>query len=91
MKLLALLFLFTATIYSSVGFGGGSTYTALLVLFDVDYRLIPIVSLSCNIIVVSAGAVYFIKNRLVDNKLFLALISFSIPMSFIGGTLTIAE
>jgi len=30
---LAALFLITAGLYASVGFGGGSTYTALLILF----------------------------------------------------------
>jgi len=52
---LAVLFLFTAILYSSVGFGGGSTYTALLVLSGASYALIPILSLSCNIIVVAGN------------------------------------
>ena len=91
MNILPALFLITAIIYSSVGFGGGSTYTALLVLFDIDYRSIPIISLSCNLIVVSASAIYFYKNQLIDKNLIVALISFSIPMSFIGGSLNISE
>ena len=91
MKILALLFLLTALIYSSVGFGGGSTYTALLVVFDIEYRSIPIISLCCNIIVVSTGAFFYIKNNLLDKKLLGALISFSIPMSFLGGSLAISE
>jgi len=39
-------------LYAAVGFGGGSTYNALLVLADFDFRYIPIIALSCNIVVV---------------------------------------
>lgn len=91
MQLLALLFFVTALVYSSVGFGGGSTYTALLVLFDIDYRSIPVISLCCNIIVVTTGAIHFYKNKLLDKGLILALVTFSIPMSFIGGRLPVPE
>jgi hypothetical protein len=51
MPLLALLFLVTAALYASVGLGGGSTYNALLVLADTDYRILPSVALVCNLIV----------------------------------------
>ena len=49
---LAFLFFMTALLYACIGFGGGSTYNALLVLGDTDYQLIPIISLICNIVVV---------------------------------------
>ena len=54
--LLALAFLVTALLYASVGFGGGSTYSALLALSGLDYRLLPLVSLACNIVVVTGGS-----------------------------------
>ncbi len=54
--LLAALFLFVALAYATVGFGGGSTYNALLVLSGTDYRVIPAIALSCNILVVSGGS-----------------------------------
>jgi len=91
MYILAILFFLTAIIYASVGFGGGSTYTALLVLFEVDYRLIPVISLVCNLVVVSAGSVYFFKHKLINRPLITALLAFSVPMSFIGGNLNISE
>ena len=47
MAALALAFFVTALLYASVGFGGGSTYTALLALAEVDYRLLPLLSLAC--------------------------------------------
>jgi hypothetical protein len=43
---LAALFLLAAAAYSSVGFGGGSTYNALLILSGMDYRLVPAIALS---------------------------------------------
>jgi len=53
--LLVAAFLVTAVLYASVGFGGGSTYSALLVLNGTDYRILPAIALVCNIIVVSGG------------------------------------
>lgn len=48
---LALAFALTALVYASVGFGGGSTYNALLALSGVDYHLLPAIALTCNMIV----------------------------------------
>jgi hypothetical protein len=59
--LLALGFLVTALLYASVGFGGGSTYSALLALSGLDYRLLPLISLSCNIMVVAGSSVRFAR------------------------------
>ena len=61
MPLLALAFLVTALLYASVGFGGGSTYSALLALAGFDYRLLPILSLACNILVVSGSSWRFAR------------------------------
>ena len=55
------LFFFAALCYSMVGFGGGSTYLALLVLFSVPYAMVPKVALVCNLIVVSGGCYFFFK------------------------------
>ena len=55
--MLALLFGLIALIYASVGFGGGSSYTALLTFTGIESRLIPVISLCCNIIVVTGGTI----------------------------------
>ena len=52
---LAALFFLTALLYGAAGFGGGSTYNALLVLAGTDYRAVPVIALACNILVVSGG------------------------------------
>ena len=88
---LAALFFVTAILYSSVGFGGGSTYTALLVLSGTDYSFIPIISLSCNIIVVSGNVLFSLRNRLLDWRSALPLVVLSVPLSFMAGALPIDE
>ena len=59
MPALAFLFFLTAVLYAAVGFGGGSTYNALLVLADTDYRVLPSVALLCNLIVVTGGVWHY--------------------------------
>lgn len=62
---LAIAFFAVAGIYASAGFGGGSTYTALLALAAVDYRLIPVVSLACNLLVTAQGTGLLARDHLV--------------------------
>lgn len=89
--LLAALFFLTALLYASVGFGGGSTYTALLIVADTDYRLIPVIALTCNILVVSGNTVRYGRQGLLDLKKIWPLIILSIPAAWIGGRLEVSE
>ena len=82
-------FVLTAFLYASVGFGGGSTYNALLVLYNVDYLLIPKIALTCNLIVVIGGTIRYQLNNLIPWKKVLPLIIFSAPFAWIGGRLPI--
>ncbi len=82
---LALLFLLTAALYASVGFGGGSTYIALLALSDVDYRALPIIALLCNIIVVLGGTLRFQARGLIDWKRIWPILLLSLPAAWAGG------
>ena len=84
-------FLITAFLYASVGFGGGSTYNALLILYNVDYSLIPKIALTCNLIVVIGGTIRYQLNNLIPWKKVLPLIIFSAPFAWIGGRLPIDE
>lgn len=86
---LAAAFLATALIYAIAGFGGGSTYTALLVLAGTDYRAVPILSLACNVIVVSAGTWRFAKAGHFDWRRAWPLFVTSVPAAWIGGRLMI--
>ena len=91
MPYLAALFLVTAIVYASVGFGGGSTYNALLVLSGADYRVLPSVALTCNIIVVTGGVWHFARAGHLQLKLVLPFLALSVPMAFLGGRLPIDE
>ena len=91
MIILPILFFVTAIIYSSVGFGGGSTYLALLLLWGIPYSIFPIIALTCNIIVVSGNSINYIR---AGNLNFSSLIPYligSIPFAFIGGSLNIEK
>ena len=88
---LPLAFFATATLYASVGFGGGSTYTALLAVSDVDYKTIPIVSLSANLIVVAGGTLAFAREGWLRPRLALPLALGSVPMAWLGGSTPIGE
>ena len=87
MFILSFLFFLTAILYSSVGFGGGSTYLALLLIWDVPYQVFPIVALCCNIIVVSGNCFNYIKAGNINIKLLTPFVFSSIPFAFIGGSL----
>lgn len=89
MALLAPLFLLTALLYGAAGFGGGSTYTALLALWEPDSATIPIVSLTCNLFVVSIGAWRFARAGHVDLRRIWPLFAASIPLAFVGGSLPV--
>jgi len=89
MLLLAILFFITAILYSSVGFGGGSTYLALLLIWGVPYFIFPIIALSCNIIVVSGNCFNYIRAGNLNLKLLIPYLIGSIPLAFIGGSLPI--
>jgi uncharacterized membrane protein YfcA len=88
---LAGLFFLVAVAYSSVGFGGGSTYNALLVLSGMDYRLIPAIALSCNILVVSGGLYHYSRAGVLTIGQLLPFIVLSVPMAWLGGSLAVSE
>jgi len=91
MTLLAILFLITATLYSSVGFGGGSTYLALLLIWGVPYFIFPVIALSCNIIVVSGNSFNYIRAGNLNLRLLIPYLIGSVPLSYLGGSLTIEK
>lgn len=89
--LLSVLFLAIAALYATVGFGGGSTYTALLALAEADYRILPVLSLVCNIIVVGGGVYRFSRAHHFDLRQALPWTVVSVPMAWLGGSLHISE
>tara|TARA_B100001057_G_scaffold84582_1_gene80447 strand:+ start:155 stop:901 length:747 start_codon:yes stop_codon:yes gene_type:complete len=89
MIILSILFFITAILYSSVGFGGGSTYLALLLIWDIPYYIFPVIALLCNIIVVTGNSINYVRAGNHNLKLLLPFLIGSIPLAFFGGTLII--
>lgn len=91
MLLLALLFLVTAALYASVGFAGGSTYNALLVLWGVDFRILPTVALLCNLIVATGGSIRFARAGLIPWQRLWPILLVSMPAAWIGGAIPVSK
>jgi hypothetical protein len=91
MPALAALFFLTAALYASVGFGGGSTYNALLVLSGADYRVLPSIALACNVVVVAGGVWRFGAAGFIRLERLAPWIAASIPAAFVGGRLPVDE
>ena len=91
MASLIVAFFVAALLYASVGFGGGSTYTALLALAEIDYRLLPLLSLACNIVVVAGSSVRFARARVTPWRNALLLTGVAAPAALLGGLTPIDE
>lgn len=89
--LLIISFFVIALIYSSVGFGGGSSYLALLAIAGISFELIRPAALLCNIVVVTGGTFIFYKEGLIDFKKSWPFLVASIPFAFLGGYWPIKE
>ena len=79
------IFFVTAFLYSIVGFGGGSTYLAVLAFFAVPYESIPKIALLCNLVVVSGGCYFFIKEGHFSFRKVLPFVVSSIPFAYWAG------
>ncbi len=88
---LALCFLIIAFIYASVGFGGGSSYLAILAVAGLPFLEIRLTALICNSIVVTGGALIFLQNKQLDVRKILPLVVASVPLAFLGARLKIEE
>ena len=91
MIILSVLFIITAILYSSVGFGGGSTYLALMLIWDIPYYIFPVIALFCNIIVVSGNSINYLRSDNLNIKLLLPYLIGSIPFAFLGASLQISK
>lgn len=81
---LCLLFFAIALVYSSAGFGGGSSYLALMALWGVGFLLVKSTALFCNIAVVTGGVYHFARNGHLPMKKALQLSIISVPAAFLG-------
>ena len=89
MTILTIFFFITAIFYSSIGFGGGSTYLALMLIWDVPFYIFPIIALICNIIVVSGNSINFLRTKNINIKLLTPYLIGSTPFAFLGASISI--
>ena len=84
-------FLIIAFVYASVGFGGGSSYLAILALYALPFKEIRLIALLCNIIVVTGGTIIFIRNKQTDWRKIIPVAIVSVPMAYLGATMKINQ
>ncbi len=89
--LLCLGFFVVATLYSAVGFGGGSSYLALLTLVLVSFFAVRSIALVCNLVVVSGSTYLYFKNGHAKLKDFFPFVVTSIPLAFLGSSFRLQE
>lgn len=87
---LPLIFFLIALIYSSVGLGGGSSYTALMAISGMSVLAIPMISLTLNLIVTTVGSYNFIRNGHAKFRIIAPFLISSIPMAYIGGAIKVS-
>lgn len=85
----ALLFFGVAVLYSSVGLAGGPAYIALLAVFDVHYKAIPLITLGLNMLVSAVGTFNYFRYKHGRIRLVLPFVTSAVPFSFLGGSLAI--
>ncbi len=89
--LMAVIFAITALLYASIGYGGGSTYIALLALTQTPYEMIPIVALLCNIVVVLGASLRFAGQKIMPWQRIYPILIFSVPAAWLGGITPISR
>lgn len=85
------IFFIIALFYSSVGFGGGSSYLAIMSLFLTNFYEIRSTALILNICVVTIGTLIFIRNKVFDLKTFWPFLVSSIPLAYLGALLKLSQ
>jgi uncharacterized membrane protein YfcA len=85
------LFFVIAAVYASVGFGGGSSYLAVLALYAMPFQEMRLIALLCNIIVVTGGTIIFIRKRQVNWRKIWPIIVVSVPAAYFGGRMKISQ
>jgi len=91
--ILTLCFFLIAMVYASVGFGGGSSYLALLgqPLFLLTQEVIRPTALFCNIIVVTGGSIIFYREKKLNWKEIWPFLVASVPFAYLGGYLKLSD
>ena len=84
---LFIIFFLIAALYASVGFGGGSSYIAILLILGIAMPEVRFTALICNIIVVGSSTINFYRHKMIPWRKVIPIIVLSVPAAFIGGTM----
>ncbi len=87
--LLAALIFVAAVLYSSVGHGGASAYLAVMALFGFAPEVMRPAALVLNLLVAAVAAVEFARGGWFSWRLFWPFALGSVPLAFVGGSLTL--
>ncbi len=88
---LPLIFFIVAFVYSSVGLGGGSSYTALMAIVGMGTLVVPMMSLSLNLFVSTLGGYNFLRNKHGKLSIILPFLISAVPFAYLGGALHLSK
>jgi uncharacterized membrane protein YfcA len=86
-------FFIIALVYSSVGFGGGSSYLTLLALpvFALPFPLIRATALCCNLVVVTGGVWIFYREGKISWRTAWPYLAGSVPLAFLAAQFPVRD
>ncbi|MDP9042169.1 MAG: sulfite exporter TauE/SafE family protein [Bacteroidota bacterium] len=80
-----------AFLYASVGHGGASGYLALMALFEFSPAVMKPTALLLNLFVSLVSFIQYYRGKYFLWRIFLPLVTLSIPMAFLGGVMAIRD
>ncbi len=86
---LAVCIFIVAMMYASVGHGGASGYLAVMALFSLHPESLKPTALMLNIVVAGVGTYLYCSAKQFSWRVFWPFVITSIPMSFLGGTISL--
>lgn len=87
--IIALIMGCVAFMYAAVGHGGASGYLAIMALFSLSPEVLRSSALVLNVVVSAISFYHFHRHKHFDFKLFLPFIIGSVPLSFLGASISI--
>lgn len=80
-----------AFLYASVGHGGASGYLAVMALFSVSPEVMKPTALILNLFVSLTAFIHYYRRGHFRMAIFLPIAAASIPLSYLGGTITLQD
>lgn len=89
--MIIIFFFVVAMVYASAGFGGGSTYIAVMIMSGLPFPIVPKIGLICNLVVVTNGVWLYAKRKHLHLGRALPFFMASMPMAYLCGRLLISK